>query len=195
MVPLHPLKLWPRCPPYTHSPIAPPYKIMAPLLPPPTKSCCPFPPQTTAPWHPLLELRPLCTRTEPSPFSPPTHGRFAPPDPQPLCTPCPSRKLHNLGPSLQAPFSPFSPQLPPPQLLRLFPPDAGGAPLPWAGLEPPAAPGQAGVCRVPGGRIPPPAPLHRTWAARSQVGGNRGGGNISEGTCPTSLRRSISPCP
>ncbi|KAM9626235.1 uncharacterized protein ACIBXB_019325 isoform 1-T1 [Morphnus guianensis] len=54
----------------------------------------------------------------------------------------------------------------------------GRAPLPRAGLEPPAAPGQAGVRRVPGARVPPPSPLHRTWAARSQdiLGGRLHGG-------------------
>ncbi|KAM6340323.1 uncharacterized protein FN964_011725 [Alca torda] len=45
----------------------------------------------------------------------------------------------------------------------------GKAPLPRAGLDPLAAPGQAGVCQVPGRHIPPPSSLHRPWAARSQL--------------------------
>ncbi|XP_054075389.1 SCO-spondin-like isoform X1 [Rissa tridactyla] len=74
----------------------------------------------------------------------------------------------------------------------------GKAPLPWAGLDPPAAPGQAGVCQVPGRNIPPPSSLHRTWAARSQdilggcfrgrVPGLVGAGGAAGGLClpPTS---------
>ncbi|KAM6052361.1 uncharacterized protein VSU04_011741 isoform 1-T1 [Chlamydotis macqueenii] len=69
----------------------------------------------------------------------------------------------------------------------------GRAPLPRAGLEPPAAAGQAGVRRVPGGRIPPLAPLHWTRAARSQdvlggclcagVPGLVGAGGAAGGLC------------
>ncbi|XP_017590476.1 PREDICTED: SCO-spondin isoform X2 [Corvus brachyrhynchos] len=88
--------------------------------------------------------------------------------------------------------------LPPPQLLRLFPPDAGGAPVPWASLEPPAAPGQAGVCGMLGESVPAPSPLHWTRAARSQdilggcfcgrVPGLVGAGGPAGGLCllPTS---------
>ncbi|KAL9834463.1 uncharacterized protein GJ701_012755 isoform 4-T4 [Geothlypis trichas] len=63
-------------------------------------------------------------------------------------------------------------------LLRLFPPDPGGAPVPRARLEPPAAAGPAGLCGMPGESAPPPSPLHRTRPARSQdiLGGRFCGG-------------------
>ncbi|XP_053938769.1 SCO-spondin isoform X2 [Cuculus canorus] len=66
-------------------------------------------------------------------------------------------------------------------LLRLFPPDAGRAPLPRAGLDPLAAPRQAGLRRMLGRRSPPPLPLHWTWAARSQPVQNSNHGSVSPG--------------
>ncbi|XP_061322027.1 SCO-spondin-like isoform X2 [Pezoporus flaviventris] len=81
----------------------------------------------------------------------------------------------------------------------------GRAPVPRAGLEPPAAPEQASVCRVPGGHVPTPSPLHRARAAGSQdilggclrgrVSGLVGAGEAAGGLCllPTSSHLRVAP--
>lgn len=158
------------------------------------------PSKATDPVHPAGSCG-LCARslhpklgpfTAPNPMThlqpPKTDRPFAPPPPNPtaLPTPCttptprhpqPAHRAHPTSiaprPSNQRYFSRLPPprQLPPPQLLRLFPPDAGGGRLPGAALEPPAAAGPARVRPVLGGHKPQPPPLRRARAARSQVGG------------------------
>lgn len=175
----------PRPGPLLHPPV-----LMAPLHPPdPGPFCFPQPllfslSQTMALCMPHrtiilptlqtripLNSRPFCTPPEPLPFSPlQPRALCHPPSPHHLYSPI-LQNTTTTCPTFRPPFSLFSPPiLPPPQLLRLFPPDAGGSPVPRASLEPPAAPGQAGVCGMLGQSVPPPSPLHWTRPARSQVG-------------------------
>nr|XP_031362047.1 pistil-specific extensin-like protein isoform X1 [Lonchura striata domestica] len=207
--PLHPLWSWALCTPrprafflppditflpaLNHGPVAPPYKTMALCMPHRTAILPTL--QIRIPLHPPRAITLLTS---------PAETPLPPPKPISPLYPNPSTNRRNLCPTFRPPFSLFSrpifppPQLPLPRLLRLFPPDAGGSPVPRARLEPPAAAGQAGVCGVLGESVPPPPPLHWTRAARSQdilggrfcggVPGLLGAGEPAGGVCllPTS---------
>ncbi|XP_064582600.1 SCO-spondin-like isoform X1 [Zonotrichia leucophrys gambelii] len=173
--------------PKAETPPAPPV-LMASLHPQPLLFSLP---QSTGRLHPHTKPWPSARPTEPPSFPPSKPGSLCTPqshDPShlpsraPSATPKPTSSLYpnpstthpNLCPTSRPPFSLF----PPPQLLRLFPPDPGGAPVPRARLEPPAAAGQAGLCGMPGESAPPPSPVHRTRPAGSQdiLGGRFCGG-------------------